>query len=78
MTTPYDIKIAPVAHRQFLTQPAKVQKEIIRMLDALSINPRPPGTKKMEGLMGLYVNPMDGLRLVYKIEDQVIFLLLVK
>lgn len=78
MTTPYDIKITPVAHRQFLTQPAKVQKDIIKTLDALSINPRPPGTKKMEGLMGLYANPMDGLRLVYKIEDQVVFLLLVK
>ncbi len=78
MTTPYDIKIAPVAHRQFLEQPAKVQKEILRMLDALSVNPRPPGTKKIEGLTGLYASPMNGLRLVYKIEDQVIFLLLVK
>jgi mRNA interferase RelE/StbE len=78
MTTPYDIKIAPIAHRQFLTQPPKVQKDILRLLDALSVNPRPPGTKKIEGLMGLYANPMDGLRLVYKIEDQVIFLLLIK
>lgn len=78
MTTPYDIKIAPVAHRQFLAQPNKTQKDIIKILDALSINPRPPGAKKQDGLTGLYVHPLNGLRLVYKVEDQLVFLLLIK
>lgn len=78
MATPYEIKIAPAAYRQFFHLPAKTQKDILKMLDALSINPRPPGVKKIEGLTGLHVDALNGIRLIYKIEDQDVFLLLIK
>lgn len=78
MPAPYDIKIAPAAKRHMATLPGKTQKDLVKMIEALGVNPRPPGAKKIEGLTGLYVNPINGLRLVYKIEEQAIFLLLVK
>lgn len=78
MTTPYEIKIAPAAYRQFLHLPPKTQKDLIKMLEALSINPRPPGAKKIDGLTGLYTDALNNVRLIYKIEDQVVFLLLIK
>lgn len=78
MTTPYTIKIAPTAQRQIIALSSKHQKTIIKLLEALAINPRPPGAKKITGMTGLYSEAVHHLRLVYKIEDQVLLLLLVK
>ena len=78
MTTPYHIKISPAAHRQILTLPVKTQKAIIKQVEALSINPRPPGAKKIDGMTGLYTDTVNHGRLIYKIEEQEIVLLLVK
>jgi mRNA interferase RelE/StbE len=77
-TTPYHVKIAPTAMRQIKALPPRQRKIIIKLADALSINPRPPGSKKVEGMTGLYSEVVHQLRLIYKIEDQEILLLLVK
>lgn len=77
-TTPYHIKIAPAAARQIKSLSQKYQKLIFRLVEALAINPRPPGVKKIEGMTGLYAEDVDHLRLIFKIEDQEVLLLLVK
>ncbi|OGT45029.1 MAG: hypothetical protein A3E83_05965 [Gammaproteobacteria bacterium RIFCSPHIGHO2_12_FULL_41_20] len=78
MTTPYHIKIAPAAKRQFLALTIKQQKFILKLIAALAVNPRPPGSKKVEGMTGLYSETIDNIRLVYKIEEQEVLLLLIK
>ena len=78
MTTPYHIKIAPKAQRQIRALPPKQQKMIIKLIEALAINPRPPGVKKIEGMTGLYSDDVNQLRLIYKVEEQEVLLLLVK
>ena len=78
MTTPYHVSIAPAAKRKLLALQSKHQKSIIQLIEALAINPRPPGVKKIEGMTGLYSKDLDHLRLIYKIEEQEILLLLVK
>ena len=78
MTSPYHIKIAPAAHRQILELPAKTQKTIFKLVEGLSINPRPHGAKKIEGMTGLYCDSFDNVRVIYKVEEQEILLLLVK
>lgn len=78
MNLPYDIKIAPAAQRQVSAFPAKQQKNILKVLEALAVNPRPPGSKKIEGMTGLYCEEMDHLRIVYKVEDQEVLILLIK
>lgn len=78
MTTPYDIKISPAAYRHILALSAKNQKAILKLIEALAINPRPPGVKRIEGMTGLYVEDVSPLRLIYKVEEQEILLLLVK
>ena len=78
MTTPYHIKIAPAAQRQISALANKQQKNIIRLLEALAVNPRPPGAKKIEGMTGLYTEDANALRVIYKIEEQEILLLLVR
>lgn len=78
MTTPYHIKIAPAAQRQILALPSKTQKSIIKLLEALAINPRQPGVRKVDGMIGLYCEDINQLRLIYKVEEQEVLLLLVK
>lgn len=78
MTTPYSIKIAPAAHRQILALSLKYQKTILKLVEALAINPRPPGAKKIEGMTGLYSEDVNHLRLIYKVEEQEILVLLIK
>lgn len=78
MTTPYHIKISPTAEGQILALAGKYQKNILKLLEALAINPRPPGVKKIEGMIGLYSEEIDHMRLIYKVEDQEILVLLIK
>lgn len=76
--TPYNVRIAPAAHRQILALPSKNQKTIIKLIEALAINPRPPGVKKIEGMTGLYCEDVNHQRLIYKVEEQEVLLLLIK
>lgn len=76
MPTPYHVKIAPTAYQQLKTFPIKQQKLIIRLIETLAINPRPAGAKKIEGMTGLYAEKVNQTRLVYKIEDEEILILL--
>ncbi len=78
MTTPYEVKIAPRALEVLRKLSPKYRKLIIKLAEALSINPRPPGAKKIAGMTGLYHEKIEHFRIVYKIEDQEILLLLVK
>mgnify|MGYP003647888502 CR=1 FL=1 len=78
MTSPYHIKVAPTAQRQIAALSGKTQKVIFKLVEALAINPRPPGAKKIEGMTGLYCDSIDHIRLIYKIDEREILLLLVK
>ena len=78
MTTPYHVRIAPTAAAQIKALAGKHQKIIIKLAEALSINPRPPGAKKIEGMTGLYSETVNEHRLVYRVEDQEVLILLVK
>jgi len=78
VATPYHIQVAPAAKRQFQKLSPKQQKLVITLAEALAINPRPPGCKKVEGMTGLYSETINHVRLIYKIEDQEILLLLIK
>ena len=78
VNSPYHVKFAPAAVRQITALPLKQRKQVIKLAEALAINPRPPGANKIEGMTGLYSEAFNSLRLIYKIEDQEILLLLVK
>ncbi len=58
--------------------PSKQQQTVIKLIEALAINPRPPGVKRVEGMVGLYSEDVSHMRLIYKVEEQEILILLVK
>ena len=78
MSTPYHIKISPTAAQQIKLLPVKQKKIVIKLAEALAVNPRPPGANKINGMAGLYSETAHLLRLIYKIEDQEVLLLLIK
>ena len=78
MTAPYHMRIAPTAHKQLLALESKQQKTLVKCLEALTINPHPPGVKRIDGMVGLYNQPLNHLRFIYKVEEQEVLLLLVK
>lgn len=78
MATPYHVKIAPAAHRQIHALSSKQQKMILKVIESLAVNPRPPGHRKIEGMTGLYSEDINHSRLIYKVEDQEVLLLLVR
>jgi mRNA interferase RelE/StbE len=78
VTTPYHINISPTAARQIKALATKQQKIILKLIEALAVNPRPPGVKKIDGMTGLYREDIEQLRMIYKIEEHEILLLLVK
>ena len=78
MTVPYHVKIAPAVKVYLQTLGAKQQKLIIKSIETLSINPRPPGAVKIDGLMGLYKQNLETVQLMYKVEEQEVLVLLIK
>ncbi|OAI48499.1 hypothetical protein AYO45_04810 [Gammaproteobacteria bacterium SCGC AG-212-F23] len=73
--TPYDIQITLKAANQIKSLSTKSLKQMIALIEALSINPRPPGSKKILGMTGLYSESVEEFRLVYKVEEQEILIL---
>lgn len=78
MTTPYFVQLAPAAVRQLLALTPKTQKIMLKFIEALAVNPRPPGARKIEGMMGLYCEILDHIRIIYKVEEQEVLILLIK
>lgn len=78
MTKPYHIRISPTAERQIRSLATKNQKVVLKLIEALAVNPRPPGVKRIEGMTGLYCEQIDHMRLIYKVEEQEILFLVMK
>ncbi len=78
MPKPYHILFAPAAQREIFSLNSKQQKLLLKLVEALAINPRPPGVKKIDGMTGLYSHALSVKRLIYKVEDQEVLILLVK
>lgn len=58
--------------------PRDVQVCIRDAIDVLQDNPRPPGVKKLEGSTDLYRIPVGDYRVLYRIEDDVLVILIIR
>ncbi len=75
---PYHIEFSKNAEREFLKISGKIRISIGRKIDSLTANPRPPGHKKLTGLDGLYRIRIGDYRVVYRIQDKQLIVLVVK
>ena len=65
----YTIFIRPAAQKQLFKLPKQVTDDLILVIQSLSINPRPPGSKKMKGRKGYRIRKGD-YRILYDILDR--------
>lgn len=74
----YAVEITPAAKRQIRKLERPVQERIVRRLDALADDPRPPGVEKLEGDQTIYRVRVGEYRIVYEIRDKVLVVLVLK
>lgn len=74
----YTVQLAPAAKRQLRKLDRSIQERVVRGLDKLEKDPRPPGVEKMEGDESTYRIRMGEYRIVYEIRDKVLVVLVLK
>ena len=66
------------AEKEFHKLPKKEKALIIEKILGLSKNPHPVGSKKLEGLDKIYRIRQGNFRVLYKIEDEILVILIFK
>jgi mRNA interferase RelE/StbE len=73
----YRVVIGERAGREIRKLPKDVQRRVVAKAEALANDPRPPGCKKLEGLENLYRVRAGDHRIVYRIDDGILLVLIV-
>ena len=73
----YQIIFEDPAQRQFRKFDRIVQTRIFKALIKLEKNPRPSGCKKLQGLEHLYRLRVGDYRVIYRIEDNKLLILII-
>jgi mRNA interferase RelE/StbE len=73
----YRVVFLPSARRQAKKLPQDVRDTLRPYIRALSRDPRPPGVLKMEGEENLYRIRVGDYRIIYRIEEDVLLVLVV-
>lgn len=74
----YTVEISPAAKRQIRKLDRPVQGRIIRRLEELQSDPRPPDVEKLEGGENDYRVRVGEYRIVYEIRDKTLLVLVLK
>ena len=74
----YQIIFAPAVRRALAKLPQDLQGRIIRKIESLAENPRPPGVEKLSGAEDLYRVRTGEYRIVYSIEDRTVTVTIVR
>ena len=74
----YQVEITPAAKRQIKKLIEPVRLAIVERLEQLAINPRPPGSVKMQGAESLYRIRVGDYRIIYEVQDRTLLIAVVK
>jgi mRNA interferase RelE/StbE len=74
----YRVVVEDGAARAIRKLDRDVQRLVVARLERLAENPRPPGSKKLEGAEDLHRVRVGDHRIVYRIEDDVLLVLVVR
>jgi mRNA interferase RelE/StbE len=76
--TRYRIEVSGTADRQIRTLPRADQLRVIRVIQALATDPRPPGCRKLSGYNDVFRVRIGRLRVLYTIEDRRLVIIVLK
>lgn len=74
----YQIEFSKRAERQFEALPQQIQNRLQPRIDALALDPRPSGIKKLEETESQYRLRVGDYRIVYEIQDAILLIILVR
>lgn len=74
----YTVEFSPSARKMFKKLPQDLQDRIQPKIDALAIEPRPSGVKKLKGEENTYRIRVGSYRVVYEIEDDVLLVTVIR
>jgi mRNA interferase RelE/StbE len=76
---PYSVRISPAADREIRKLDRPIQERILKKLDDLEQEPRPNGVEKLAGgSEARYRVRVGDFRIVYRIDDDVLTVLVLK
>ena len=73
----YRVAFEPSAWRELMALPIATQEQILNAIEALEIEPRPSGCKKLREQRGRFRIRIGGWRVVYEVHDAVLLVLVV-
>lgn len=73
----YDIELSASAARSLRKLDETTRRRIASKIDALAIDPRPPGAVKLSGTDNIYRMRFRDYRILYTIEDRKLIVLVV-
>ncbi len=74
----YRVELLPTVEDELAAYPKKVQGQIARRIDKLAEAPRPAGFKELHGRPGTFRVRSGDCRILYRVEDDVLLVLVVK
>ena len=74
----YTVLIAPSARRDLKRVRGAARRPVADVIDDLASNPRPHGSAKLEGADDLYRIRVGDYRIIYRIEDDRLIVLVVR
>ena len=73
---PHKVEFLPSAAREFRKLPEDVRRRVGRTIDALAIEPRPDGVKKLSD--GTYRVRVGDYRILYRVQDEILLIIVVR
>jgi mRNA interferase RelE/StbE len=74
----YRIEVSATAERQIRRLPRADQIRVVRVIQALSVNPRPLGCRKLSGHDDVFRVRIGRFRVLYSIEDRRLIIIVLK
>ena len=75
---PFSVHISPAARRDLKKLRGSVLRRVAAAIDCLAENPRPQGSRKLSGAQDLCRVRVGDYRIVYRIEDDQLVVLVVR
>jgi mRNA interferase RelE/StbE len=72
----YQLKITASAYKEIGQLPGNIRQRIRRLVNSLAENPYPKEAKELSGLPGRYRIRLEQWRVIYRIEQDVLLVLL--
>ncbi|MBN1806834.1 MAG: type II toxin-antitoxin system RelE/ParE family toxin [Sedimentisphaerales bacterium] len=66
----YNVELKPKAQKFIASQSKRIQRQLIKRIEFLAVNPHPPNSKMLHGKEKLYSLRSGSYRIIYQVEHE--------